>query len=496
MKVALIFNPFKYKVHEENIKIVQKYFGLYPPLSMAWVAAIAEKAGHEVTMIDARTLNLSQEETLEILRKFKPDIMGFMMTTYMFPDTLDWIKFLKKHLSIPVMVGGYNLRVYPRDSLCHDEINFGIIEHAYYTLPRLLEELESGNCNFDSVPGLVFKKNGEIIATPHPQEIDFDKFPNPARHLLPNELYAEFPTERKNFTVMVTSLGCPYSCNFCEAGKTPYNPRSPETVVAEIEECYHKHGIREIDVFDYEFTGIRKRVLKICKLLQEKKLDIIWACRSRVDTVDKDLLKEMKLAGCRRIYFGLESGNQDILDKVNKNISKTQIKETIKACHELGIRSLGFFLIGAPGDTRESVLETVAFAKELNLDYAQFSKCLAKPLTPLWKDMTNKEGSDYWQDWIHGKETDRSLPRPWTNLTNQEIDHLTRWAYISYYARPSLVWKHLLKLKSFSEFKRKFLAFIDMILNQESLSRKDEHFKAFNENNQNKVKGYKDTFLS
>ncbi|RKX92350.1 MAG: hypothetical protein DRP84_10150, partial [Spirochaetes bacterium] len=202
MKLALVFNPFKYKVHEENIRVVQKYFGLFPPLSLAWVAAIAEKAGHQVILVDARTLELSKEETLEILKSFKPDIMGFMMTTYMFPDTLEWIKFLKASLSIPVVIGGYNLRVYPRESLFHPEIDFGVVEHAYYTIPALFEELEKEEPDFDNVPGLVYKKNGKIIITPHPQRIIFDDFPAPARHLLPNELYAEFPTERRNFTVM------------------------------------------------------------------------------------------------------------------------------------------------------------------------------------------------------------------------------------------------------------------------------------------------------
>ena len=195
---------------------------------------------------------------------------------------------------------------------------------------------------------------------------------------------------------MVTSLGCPYRCKFCEAGRTAYNPRSPQTVIKEVEECYYKYGVREIDFFDYEFTAIRERTFEICRLLQEKKIDITWACRSRVDTVDKELLTQMRRAGCSRIYFGLESGVQDILDDVGKGITLEQIKETIHACRSLGIKSLGFFLIGAPGDTRQSVKDTINFAKRLKLDYVQFSKCLAKPLTPLWKQLkeeTKKEKS-------------------------------------------------------------------------------------------------------
>jgi len=282
MRLALIFNPFKYKVHEENLRIVQKYFGLFPPLSLAWVAGIARKAGHEVILVDARTLRLSKEDVLAKLREFQPDILGFMMTTYMFRDTLEWITFLKERLNKPVMIGGYNLRIYPEVSISHPEIDYGIVEHA-----------------LADVVGLVYKENGKIRINPT-QPVSFEDFPNPARDLLPNELYAEFPTERRNFTVMVTSLGCPYKCSFCEAGRTAYNPRSPQTVVNEMEECYNKYGIREIDIFDYSFTADKKRVIEICNEMKKRKLDLLWACRSRVD-IDKELINEMKSAGCGSI---------------------------------------------------------------------------------------------------------------------------------------------------------------------------------------------------
>ena len=112
MRVALIFNPFAYKLHEENLRIVQRYFGLFPPLSLAWVAAIAERAGHEAIIIDARTLQLTPDEVLRKLKQWKPDVLGFMMTTYMYRETLDWIRYLRGGLpNAKVMVGGYNLRV-------------------------------------------------------------------------------------------------------------------------------------------------------------------------------------------------------------------------------------------------------------------------------------------------------------------------------------------------------------------------------------------------
>ena len=348
MKIALIFNPFSYKAHEENLRVVQKYFGLFPPLSLAWVASIIRESGNDAIIIDARTLRLTPDDVARRLYVYKPDMIGFMMTTYMFPETLEWIKYLKKRLldnniKVKVFIGGYNLRVYPKESLSHQEIDFGCYEHAYYTVPALLSALEKKNPCFDHVPGLIWKKNNSIVVNPHPQQIDFNLFPFPARDLLPNELYAEFPTQRKNFTVMVTSLGCPHACNFCEANQTPYSPRNPERVISEIEECYHQYGIREIDFFDYQFTSDKNRVKKICEQIIEKNIDITWACRSRIDTVDESLLKLMSQAGCNRIYWGIESASQHVLNSLNKGITTEQIVETIQTSKKNNIQNLGFF---------------------------------------------------------------------------------------------------------------------------------------------------------
>ncbi len=491
MKVALVFNPFSYKLHEENLRIVQRYFGLFPPLSLTWVAAIAERAGHDVRLIDARTLRLTPDEVLAQLRPWKPDVLGFMMTTYMFRETLDWIRYLKGGLgdNVKVMVGGYNLRVYPTESVIPEEIDFGCYNSAYHTVPRLLEELEGGE-HFDEVPGLVFKRNGDVVQTDYGPEPTFDDYPNPARHLLPNDLYAEFPTERKNFTVMVTSKGCPRQCTFCEAGRTAYNPRSVETVLAEMQECQDRHGIREIDIFDYEFCIDRKRTMGICRGMQERGLDVTWACRSRVDSVDDELLKEMAASGCSRIYYGIEFGDQEMLEKVNKGITLEQIRETIKLTRKHGIRALGFFLIGGPGETRENIKKTVRFAKGLDLDYVQFSKLTAKPWTSMWRDLVRDTGQDYWREYILGHVEEAPLPRPWTDLTNDEIDELARKAYVAFHSRPWFLLKHTLKVRSWSEFKRKFFAFWEMVFRQERVSKKDAHFQCYGED-KGKLDGYK-----
>ncbi len=486
MRLALIFPPFSYKLHEENCRITVQYFGIFPPLSLAWVASIAEKSGHEVIIIDARTLRLSQEEVLYRLREFKPDIMGFMMTTYMYRETLGWISLLKKWLKIPVVIGGFNLHIYPKESVIPSEIDFGVLDSAFYTLPRLLSELEK-NRRFEDVSGLIYKDGNNIVITPPSSDPDnFDAYPSPARHLLPNELYTEFPTERKNFTIMVTSKGCPRRCYFCEEGGTPFLSRSPMTVVNEMQECYTKYKIREIDIFDVNFTWDRKRTMAICNEIIRRGLDITWACRSRTDLVDEQMLRTMRKAGCTRIYYGIESGDQEMLNTLNKGITLDQIRTTIKTTRKMGIKALGFFLIGSPGETKETVKKTVRFAKELKLDYVQFSKTTAKPMTGLWRDLIKITKTDYWRDYIMGLTEEKALPRPWTKLTNEEIDFLTKKAYIDCCARPLFLLRATLKVKSLKEFKRKSLALLSMIFSQENKAEKwlekSVKYEVYNEN--------------
>jgi len=482
MRIAFLFNPFSYKLHEENLRIVQRYFGLFPPLSMSWVASIAEAAGHQVHFIDARTLGLTVPEAVRSLTCFKPDMVGFMMTTYMFRETLEWIRAVRAALpKVKIMVGGYNLRVYPNESVMPPEIDFGCLNSAYHTVPQLLAALEN-NTPVDEVCGLVFKKNGQVLVSDPGPDPDFDLYPNPARHLLPNELYAEFPTERKNFTVMVTSKGCPMNCHFCEAGGTPYNPRKVKTVVDEMQECRDRFGIREIDIFDYEFLMNRKRAEGICDEMVRRKLNLLWACRARIDSVNVDLLKKMKASGCSRIYFGMESGVQAMLDGVNKGITLEKIRYAAEITRAHGIKTLGFFMTGLPGETRETLEKTVKFAQSLKLDYVQFSKTTAKPLTGMWQDMVCQSGYDYWKEYILGNAEEAALPRPWTELTNDEIDRLTKKAYDRFHSRPFFLLRHALAVRSFDEFRRKFKAWLDMRFSQEETSTADNHFMAYGEN--------------
>jgi len=454
MRIALIFCPFSHRKFEEDLECVSSNFGVYPPLGLAYAASILEKAGHNVIIIDANALKLSKEETLDRIKVFNPQLLGFMLTAYMFRLTLEWIKYLKKNTGLPVLVGNINVQLYPNETLSHDEINYGIIGPAHESLPKLISAMEN-KTDISQIEGICYKKDGKIIIKqPESFKEDFNNLPFPARHLLPNDKYCQFISKRKNFSILVTTKGCKYNCKFCYLTKIPYTERDVNNVIEEIEECYYKYNVREIDFFEASLVANRKRTIKICKELIKRKLNLEWSCRARVDEIDDELLKIMRKAGCRRIYYGIESGDQEILNKNSKGITLNQIKNAIRLTKKNKIKTLGFFMVGQVGDTKETVEKTIRFMKSLSLDYIQVGRTIPKPCSYLDNLLQQKTNKDYWRDYVLGKEEEKRIPTPWTELTEEEKFEAIKRMYKQLYLSPWYILKTLLSIRSFGEFKR------------------------------------------
>ncbi len=454
MRIAFIFAPYSHKIFAENLEVVDEDFGTFPPLNLAYAAAFTEEAGHDVVLIDANALKWSMEKTIEHLRGFAPEALGFYFSTYMFHDTLDWATELKQALQVPVIAGGINLELYPEESFSHDTIDYAVMGHAQDALPRLLQAIEAKQEPKD-IPGVGYRHNGKVILTPvENKKVDFNSFPFPARHLLPNENYFSITSQRRNFTIMTTTLGCAHNCSFCAIAPIPYRSRKAELVLAEIEECVTRYGVKEIDFFDADFPFNRRRATKICLGIIERDWDLEWSCRARVDSVDLNLLRLMRQAGCRKIYFGIETPNEDKLLATNKEITVENVRETIENAKTAGIMPLGFFMTGLPGETRSSLYRTLRFALTLDLDYAQFSRTIAKPKTVFDNEMVQKTGTDFWSDYVRDRNRARRMGSPWTTLSEEEIELWTRCGYYIFYYRPGYIVKALRKVRSFDEFKR------------------------------------------
>ena len=372
-------------------------------------------------------------------------------------------KFFKTKYHCNIIVGGQHVSLFPYETLRKKEIDFGIIGEAEETIVELINALEKKK-KLEDIQGIVYKKNKKVKITKLRDKIkNLDKVPFPARNLIPMKKYFSYITKYKNYAIIMTSRGCTFQCSFCEQRTGDVRFRSPKNVVDEIEECTKKFNVREIDIFDPLFTINKKRVIQICKEIQKRKIKINWSCRSRVDTIHEDMLIEMKKAGCYRIYFGIESGDENILKKLRKNTTILKIKNAIHLTKKNKILAFGYFMIGNPGESIRTIKKTIKLAKELPLDYAQFSRLSVLPGTSLYEELKTQIGYDYWQEYIKDKKNERALPRVDSELSEETINKYIKKAYKEFYFRPSVMINFLLNIKSLNEFLRYIKAGFNML---------------------------------
>jgi radical SAM superfamily enzyme YgiQ (UPF0313 family) len=308
--------------------------------------------------------------------------------------------------------------------------------------------------DLSTVRGIAYKQpDGRVVVTPRGVDVDVDDAPFPARELLDNSLYYSFISKYKNFSVFITSRGCPYKCIFCEQGSKAFRPRSPKNVVDELELCVKEHGIRELDFFDSSFTIRKQRVIEICEEINRRKLDIVWAARTRVDCITDDVLKAMRSAGCSRIYYGIESGNREILHTLKKSTSLEMYHDVIRRTKQNGIHTFGYFMVGNPYEDEATVRQTIRLALTLDLDYAQFSKVTPMPATEMYTLLLKEQGRDFWREHI-SSGSDETIPRPLCDMTDAEIKRWTRLAYLRFYYRPKYIARALSRVKSVDELAR------------------------------------------
>jgi anaerobic magnesium-protoporphyrin IX monomethyl ester cyclase len=453
-KVSLVYPPYGAIKNEPGIKAVKENYGVFPSLSLLYVAGCLEQHGVEVQFIDVNAENLTLEETVQRLQAFGPDYIGYTITTYLFYQTLSWVKAIKEKVGVPVIVGGVHMGMYPRESMTHPCLDYGVTGEAEMTLPYLLDALRNKG-DLSGIKGLVYREGDEVVYTGNaPTLANISDAARPARHLQDNSLYYSFISKYKNFSCLMTSRGCPYRCIFCEQGGLKFRPRTPIDVVDEMEQGYRDHGIREYDFFDSAFTIQKERVIEICREIDKRGLDVIWAARTRVDCVSREMLDWMSKAGCVRIYYGLESGNREILRTLLKAADLEQAKRTVQETKEAGIDVFGYFMVGNPGETEHTVRQTIRYAIELDCDYAQFSKVTPMPGTALYDMYVKEYGEDYWRKYILDESYDSYIPRPGCDLSEEKIQELTQLAYVRFYYRPMFAAKAIGNMKSWHEVRR------------------------------------------
>lgn len=464
MRVALVYSPSGMGAYDGELQTFHDNFGVLPSLSLGYVAAVFEKNGWECRYFDVIPHGYTPKTLVSEVQSYNPDLLCFSVYTYHFHENRYWIKLLRDAVKKPTLIGGVHLNFYPNETFAYKELDFGLAGEAESTLPDFIEAFEN-NSGWEKVPGLIWRDRESLKINPGPQlPIDIDKCPYPARHLWPIDKYYTFISSRKNFTPMITSRGCPFRCIFCEQGSKRFRPHSPEYVVEEIERCVRDFNVREIDMFDSSMTVNKNRIFQISELMQKRKIKVHWSARSRIDTVNYDVLKAMHDCGCYRIYFGIESGDEEVLRRLKKGVEISQIKKTIADCRSIGIETLGFFMIGCPGDNEETIKKTLRLSLSLDLDFAQFNGVRALPGTELYDMVLPEQGEDFWREYIKNPSRSVFAARAQCRLSQEQINRTLRWLYFRFYFRPTYVAKRLAGISSFAELKKYSKAAFDMIV--------------------------------
>jgi radical SAM superfamily enzyme YgiQ (UPF0313 family) len=461
MKVLLINPPQENLVTNNIPSVVDEERGHNPPLGLLYVAAYARKhTTHEISVLDATVEGVGYDRLKGRIAEMKPDVVGVTATTFTLVDAMMVVGLVKEiSPDIVVVIGGPHPYIYPTETVRLPGIDFAVLGEGEATFSALLDNLGDYDA-LSKIRGLAYAdKSGDVVNTGIPPLVeDLDSLPFPARDLTPYMEYSSLIAKRRPVTTMITSRGCPYRCLFCDRphlGKK-FRPRSAMNVVDEMNECYDM-GIREILIYDDTFTISKQRVLDICAEIKRRGLDIGWDVRARVDTVNAEMLRAMKDAGCERIHYGVEAGTPEVIETLRKGITLEQVRDVFKMTKDEGISILAYFMIGSPGETREQIYESLRLARELGPDFMHLAITTPFPETDLYR-MGFEKGvltEDYWREFAKDPKPG-FIPKVWEeHLTRDELIDMLHKGYKDFYLRPAYIWKRLKSLRNLSDFRSK-----------------------------------------
>jgi len=459
MRVILINPPIDQVLEEGHANPVTSFlFYNSAPLGILYIAAMLEREGHEVAVIDAAAELLNVKKTVTRVEEWKPDLIGLGSFTVTFETCKKLATGLKEALGdVPIVLGSYHVSLVPEEAMSHAAFDVGVLGEGEHTMLDLVD-WAAGRKNLEDVPGIVFRKpEGGVHFTPKRSKFrELDELPFPARHLLPANIYRPVPVDEHAFPkfAMITSRGCPHACAFCQKSRSGYRSHSAKYIVDEMEHLIRDFGVEDIAFVDSLFCANKKRVQGICDEIIRRGVHkkVSWTCSSRVEVVDRELLGRMKEAGCWRTRFGVESGSDKVLDFISKGITKEKIRAAITAAHEVGLRPKAFFMVGHMPDTKETILETIEFAKSLPLHDVTVQINTILPETPQMETWL-REGPK-WGRLVNQTNNEKSFWEPtfvpW-GLEPNDLIELHRKFYREFYFRPVTLARHAEQVKTWRD---------------------------------------------
>jgi len=447
-KVLLIVPPTGKYIREERCQTPLDELhtiALRPPMDLLYLAAALERMGTACRVEDYPAHDLGWEQLQADLRQYRPDALILSITTPSLADDMRAAALAKTiDAAIVTVSKGAHFQCLDRRSL-EEYPQLDLVIRGEYE--ETVCELASGS-SWDAIAGITYRDGASICRNPDRGFIEeIDTIPYPARHLIDNTPYRR-PDTGELQTTIATSRGCPFPCVFCLArvvSGAGVRCRSPQNVIGELRECAEKYGIRNFLFRSDLFTANKRWVLSLCEAIRQEKLDIEWACNSRVDTVNEEMLREMKAAGCWLISFGVESGDPEMLEKMRKQVRFETIEPAIRLCRRAGLKSSVYFLIGLPWESRETFETTKRFAQKLNPDFIEFFYSYPFYGTEFY-DVAVKEG--LLREGELPKAAYNHPAVPTRHLSLEELAPLRREALRSFYMRPGYILRTLARTRS------------------------------------------------
>lgn len=418
-----------------------------PSLGLLMLAAVARDAGYTPFIIEAAAQNLSLAEVMARVRHLDPDLVGITATTLSIFNAHGVAQAVKELDSrIVTLVGGPHVSAVPVETLtrfsCFDVAVIGEGEETFVELLAALEQ----DRDLSAVAGLAFRGGDEVRLTGRRPPIkELDALPFPAWDLLPGFPHDYRPTPLRHLQLpaapLVTSRGCPNNCTFCDRTIFGRSCRlfTADYVVRMIRDLVERHGVRELVFEDDTFTLNRQRVMAICEAVKQSGRRVTWTCLGRVDAVDEELLNAMHEAGCWQIAYGIESGDQDILDLVEKRIQLDRVSQALAWTRQSGMLTKGFFILGLPTETQATMERTIGFAKRAALDDISVFTLTPLPGSQLYEHAEEYGAFD--NDWRKMNLLDTVfVPR---DLTQEQLERATRRMLREFYLRPRIVVSYL-----------------------------------------------------
>jgi radical SAM superfamily enzyme YgiQ (UPF0313 family) len=437
----------------QNVYDVTDYSSLLQPYGLALIASVLKQRGYDVVLFDAFAYRTKRENIINYIYEMKPMVLGIPVMTPDFPQTVPFLKDVKKLLPETVtVIGGIHPTIeYQTILQNHKEIDIAVIGEGEYTVIELIEKIQNGQ-PLDEVKGIAYRQDGNIKVNMFREFIqDLSSLPFADWESLPMEKYWDRWTIKKNYACMLLSRGCPYNCTFCGHGiiGKKYRKRSPVHITEEIKLLYDKYHVRNLTFADSTLNVSNDWLVEICENILKLERHIIWGCSVRADRVNKETLKLMKKSGCVKIFVGVESADNEMLKRMKKNESIEKINEGFNMIKEAGLTPDLGFIIGMPGETKDSIMKTIRFARRFYKTVCSFTYATPYPGTEFY-ETAKKEGFVV-NDW--SKFNTFMLAYVPKGLTEEDIRYYFKLAVKGTYLRISFLITQLFNVKSWLNFK-------------------------------------------